>query len=53
LTAAGLIASINRRDICYDNVSTESFWITLKLALVYREDTLVLESSTDIPHNFV
>lgn len=38
LTQAGLIASMSRSGNCYDNAAMESFWSTLKLELVYRQD---------------
>lgn len=38
LSQAGLIASMSRSGNCYDNAAMESFWSTLKLELVYRQD---------------
>jgi len=38
LSHAGLIASMSRSGNCYDNAAMESFWSTLKLELVYRQD---------------
>ena len=38
LGQAGLIASMSRRGNCYDNATMESFWATLKLELVYRQN---------------
>ena len=38
LARAGLIASMSRKANCYDNATMESFWSTLKLELVYRQD---------------
>ena len=38
LRAAGLTASMSRRGNCYDNAAMESFWSTLKLELVYRQE---------------
>lgn len=38
LTAAGLTASMSRRGNRYDNDAMESFWSTLKLELVYRQE---------------
>jgi transposase InsO family protein len=37
LRAAGAIASMSRKANCYDNAAMESFWSTLKLELVYRQ----------------
>ena len=38
LASAGLIASMSRKANCYDNATMESFWSTLKLELVYRQN---------------
>ena len=38
LASAGLIASMSRKATCYDNATMESFWSTLKLELVYRQN---------------
>jgi putative transposase len=38
LANAGLLASMSRKANCYDNATMESFWSTLKLELVYRQD---------------
>ncbi len=38
LAAAGFRASMSRRGNCYDNAAMESFWSTLKLELVYRQE---------------
>ena len=38
LARAYLIPSMSRRVNCYDNVTRESFWSTLKLELVCRRD---------------
>lgn len=36
LARAGLIPSMSRKANCYDNAVIESFWSTLKLELIYR-----------------
>jgi transposase InsO family protein/transposase-like protein len=38
LARAGLVASMSRKANCYDNAAMESFWSTLKLELVYRQE---------------
>jgi len=38
LGQAGLVASMSRQGNCYDNAAMESFWSTLKLELVYRQE---------------
>ena len=38
LAQAHLIPSMSRRGNCYDHATTENFWSTLKLELVYRRD---------------
>lgn len=38
LADAGLVPSMSRRGNCYDNATMESFWSTLKLELVYRQE---------------
>jgi len=35
---SGLVASMRRRGNCYDNATMESFWSTLKLERVYRQE---------------
>lgn len=37
LRSAGAIASMSRKANCYDNAAMESFWSTLKLELIYRQ----------------
>jgi len=38
LARADLLPSMSRRGNCYDNAAMESFWSTLKLELVYRQN---------------
>jgi len=38
LDRAGLLPSMSRRANCYDNAAMESFWSTLKLELIYRQE---------------
>lgn len=38
LQQAGVLASMSRKANCYDNAAMESFWSTLKLELVYRQE---------------
>jgi putative transposase len=38
LQEQGALASMSRPANCYDNAAMESFWSTLKLELVYRQD---------------
>jgi len=37
LAAAAMVASMSRKATCYDNATMESFWSTLKLELIYRQ----------------
>ena len=38
LQVAQAVASMSRKANCYDNACMESFWSTLKLELIYRQD---------------
>lgn len=38
LAAHGITASMSRRGNCYDSARAESFFSTLKIELVYRQD---------------
>lgn len=38
LAAANFVASMSRKGNCYDNAFMESFWSSLKIELVYRND---------------
>ena len=38
LAQAGSLASMSRKANCYDNATMESFWSTLKLESIYRQD---------------
>ena len=41
----GIVASKGRRECCYDNAAMESFWPTLKVQLVYRQEYLTREAA--------
>lgn len=41
----GMVASMSRRGCCYDNAAMESFWHTLKVELVYKQEYLSREDA--------
>jgi len=45
LVAAGAVASMSRKANCYDNAVMESFWSTLKLELIYRQELATQEQA--------
>ena len=53
LKAAGLTASMSRRGNCYDNAAMESFWSTLKLELVYRQEFQTHQQASALIFDFI
>lgn len=45
LARSKIIASMSRKANCYDNAAMESFWSTLKLELVYRQEFLTRQQA--------
>jgi putative transposase len=53
LKAAALTASMSRRGNCYDNAAMESFWSTLKLELVYRQEFQTHQQASALIFDFI
>lgn len=53
LARAGLIPSMSRKGNCYDNAAMESFWSTLKLELVYRNEFITRQQARAALFDFI
>jgi len=53
LKSAQAVASMSRKANCYDNATMESFWSTLKLELVYRNEFITRDEAKSEIFNYI